>query len=32
MEEKRVSNPTKCRYWIHWQSDTSLLRPGTLFR
>jgi len=26
------SNPTECRYWIHWQSDTSLLRPGTLFK
>ena len=24
-----ASNPSLCRVWIHWQSSTSLLRPGT---
>ena len=25
------SKPTECRYWSHWQSETSVFRPGTFF-
>jgi len=25
------SNPTLCNSWSHWQSTTSVLRPGTFF-
>jgi hypothetical protein len=27
---KLVRNkPSECRYWIHWQSETSVFLPGT---
>jgi hypothetical protein len=25
------NNPTECKYWSHWQSESSVFRPGTFF-